>query len=246
MDIHKPKPVRHWRAFLGEVGIIVLGVLIALAAEQTVQALDWSAKARRAEAAMRLELTQDDGPQAHGRVAVERCLRERLAAIRGAVEQGASRADVLKLTDGYPAPRFTWDQLAYQAAVASDIATHLPVERMAHWTQAYVDVPALDRTNEKEFNDGAELRSLSRTGGPLSAAERDRLIHAAEMLNRDDQAMVELMNGLIEGMDTLGLKVPPARMRDELAGAGGDYGGCTVRPSDTIVGSKARSGGRAR
>ena len=33
MHIHLPKPLHGWRAFLGEVGIIVLGVLIALAAE---------------------------------------------------------------------------------------------------------------------------------------------------------------------------------------------------------------------
>ena len=36
MDIHKPKPIRNWREFLKEVGIIVLGVSIALAGEQAV------------------------------------------------------------------------------------------------------------------------------------------------------------------------------------------------------------------
>ena len=31
-----PKPIHGWRAFWGEVGIIVLGVLIALGAQQLV------------------------------------------------------------------------------------------------------------------------------------------------------------------------------------------------------------------
>jgi hypothetical protein len=30
MHVHLPKPLHGWRAFAGEVGIIVLGVLIAL------------------------------------------------------------------------------------------------------------------------------------------------------------------------------------------------------------------------
>lgn len=36
MHFHLPKPLHGWRAFAGEVGIIVLGVLIALGAEQLV------------------------------------------------------------------------------------------------------------------------------------------------------------------------------------------------------------------
>ena len=33
MHFHLPKPLHGWREFAGEVGIIVLGVLIALGAE---------------------------------------------------------------------------------------------------------------------------------------------------------------------------------------------------------------------
>jgi protein-disulfide isomerase-like protein with CxxC motif len=39
MHFHLPKPLHGWRAFAGEVGIIVVGVLIALAAEQVVQTI---------------------------------------------------------------------------------------------------------------------------------------------------------------------------------------------------------------
>ena len=34
MEIHKPKPIHNWRDFLKEVGTIVLGVCVALGAEQ--------------------------------------------------------------------------------------------------------------------------------------------------------------------------------------------------------------------
>ena len=38
MHFHLPKPLHGWRAFAGEVGIIVIGVLIALGAQQLVEA----------------------------------------------------------------------------------------------------------------------------------------------------------------------------------------------------------------
>src|SRR6185437_9249744 len=33
VEIHKPKPVHNWREFLTEIGVVVIGVCIALAAE---------------------------------------------------------------------------------------------------------------------------------------------------------------------------------------------------------------------
>jgi hypothetical protein len=39
MHVHLPKPQHGWRAFAGEVGIIVIGVLIALGVEQIASAV---------------------------------------------------------------------------------------------------------------------------------------------------------------------------------------------------------------
>ena len=39
MEIHKPKPVHDWRELLSELGVVVIGILIALSAEQVVEAL---------------------------------------------------------------------------------------------------------------------------------------------------------------------------------------------------------------
>lgn len=41
MHIHKPKALRNVRDVLGEVGIIVVGIVIALALEQAVEWLHW-------------------------------------------------------------------------------------------------------------------------------------------------------------------------------------------------------------
>lgn len=44
MHFHLPKPLHGWRQFVGEVGIIVLGILIALGAEQLVSQRNDAAK----------------------------------------------------------------------------------------------------------------------------------------------------------------------------------------------------------
>jgi hypothetical protein len=41
MHVRLPKPLHGWRAFAGEVGIIVLGVIIALAFGQVAEAWQW-------------------------------------------------------------------------------------------------------------------------------------------------------------------------------------------------------------
>src|SRR4051794_32857649 len=41
MRFHLPQPLHGWRALIGEVGIIVVGVLIALAAQQAAEWWHW-------------------------------------------------------------------------------------------------------------------------------------------------------------------------------------------------------------
>jgi type II secretory pathway pseudopilin PulG len=55
MHVHLPKPLHGWRAFVGEVGIIVLGVLIALGAEQLVEAVHWRQETQIAREALNAE-----------------------------------------------------------------------------------------------------------------------------------------------------------------------------------------------
>jgi len=59
MHFHLPKPLHGWREFVGEVAIIVLGVLIALGAEQVVQTVHERGELARILGALRGELADD-------------------------------------------------------------------------------------------------------------------------------------------------------------------------------------------
>ena len=85
MDIHRPKaPIHGLKDFAKEVGIIVLGVLIALAGEQAVEALNWSHQVGQTKAALKDELAID-AANFYERAAVERCLTGQVDAVEVAL-----------------------------------------------------------------------------------------------------------------------------------------------------------------
>ena len=59
MHFHLPKPLHGWRAFAGEVGIIVVGVLIALGFGQVVQSIHDRSVANQARDAIRAEVQEN-------------------------------------------------------------------------------------------------------------------------------------------------------------------------------------------
>lgn len=52
MRFQLPKPRHGWREFAGEVGIIVLGLLIALGAQQLVESWQWRQEVRAERASL--------------------------------------------------------------------------------------------------------------------------------------------------------------------------------------------------
>lgn len=80
MHFHLPKPMHGWREFVGEVGIIVVGVLIALSAEQVVETLHLHRDTGEAVQAVEAELGLSAGVFEE-RVEVQACLDRRLQQI---------------------------------------------------------------------------------------------------------------------------------------------------------------------
>jgi hypothetical protein len=77
MHVHLPKPLHGWRAFVGEVGIIVIGVLIALSAEQLVEAVHWRGEVSDLRAAVRAEISNNLATYTY-RKEQNRCAQARL------------------------------------------------------------------------------------------------------------------------------------------------------------------------
>jgi len=80
MHIHLPKPLHGWREFAGEVGIIVLGVLIALGAEQVIQTIHTRSEVAQFRSAVDAELATTLAAYRY-RVDQEPCVKRRLGEL---------------------------------------------------------------------------------------------------------------------------------------------------------------------
>ncbi len=87
MHFHLPKPLHGWREFAGEVGIIVVGILIALAGEQIVEAVHWRSEVANFRQAADGEVALDLGTYQY-RIKENGCVERRLDDSRLAAVAG--------------------------------------------------------------------------------------------------------------------------------------------------------------
>jgi hypothetical protein len=215
----------NWRENAREIGIVVIGVFIALVAQQLTDDWQWRQKTSSATAAMRRELLWDDGPQIYHRAIIHPCAVARLDAIRAAVESGGSRAEVRKLIDSYGLSFFTYDSAAHDAAIAADAFTHMSAEETATFANIYPSMPVFNQTSVKEAADIAQLRALNRSGGPLSAAEADATLGRVEALRNDERVMFGGAKWVIPNLRQLG-PLDAERRAEFLRVAREQYGDC--------------------
>jgi hypothetical protein len=229
MEVHLPKPLHGWREFVGEVGIIVLGVLIALGAEQIVDSVDMHLKVRRAEAAMRLELAEDDGPQAYGRVLIGACLDAQLARIHDGA--GHVPADQLRQwVVAYNPPFRTWDSEAWKTVLGSDVGSHMGPERLIQWSSPYRILPAVTERNQRERELAIELHEVLPPDREPSAADLQALRRDAAQLRAINGGFFRASQLLLTRAQAVGAPVPEPIRREMLKEARAIYGDCVRVP----------------
>lgn len=225
MEVHKPKLVTNWRELLKEWGIIVLGVLTALLAEQAVQSIEWKHKVNAAVTDMNNELSAGDAPQAYARLAMHDCVARALVELRAAVERG-DRAQTRALVDKFWLPTRTWDSLARDAATASDVAGHMPHERMLQYRIAYEMIPDEQRIADKELSDVGLLRALPTNGGALETSEKQSELQAIEALNVDNDIMAREGRFLLARLRIMSLGLDRSFVERNIMQARAHYGAC--------------------
>ena len=80
MHVHKPKAVHGWRELASEIGVIVVGIAIALLGEQAVEALHWRHEVHAEGEALRQEVRANLGSAAY-RQSERACIDTRLAGL---------------------------------------------------------------------------------------------------------------------------------------------------------------------
>ncbi|MFL6735555.1 MAG: hypothetical protein ACJ8F4_00675 [Sphingomonas sp.] len=245
MDVHLLKPLHGWRAFAGEVGVVVLGVLIALGANAIVDDWQWREKIGHAEAAMRLELAQDDGPQAYGRVVIGPCLDAELARIYDGAGHVQPRL-LRQWTLAYMPPFRSWDSEAWKTVLGSDVGSHMGPERLIQWSSPYRVVNDLTASNKQERDLASDLReALSPTAEP-SATDLQTLRREAAQLRTFNSGLFRASQLILSRSKALGAPVPEAMQKELLTNARDMYGSCAQAPDLNAVPVAARIRGNLR
>lgn len=184
MRVHVPKPLHGWRAFAGEVGIIVLGVLIALAAEQLVQDSTWRRDVRDFRASVDAEL-QFNLAAGEYRVLQSPCVERRLAELdKWSAEQRSGKAAPLLREIGFPR-RINPDVSVWNSRGA-DLPAHVPIGARLAYSDLYDlianqwELIEAERETWLSLNGFDHAKSLS----PEELLRLDELIFRARTLDQ--------------------------------------------------------------
>ena len=149
MRFHLPKPLHGWREFVGEVGIIVLGVLIALGFEQFVSALQWRHETNSARRSLQEDVA-DNLEEASARQFQQQCIDRRLGELATLFRQHAD-GQPLHIRGVIGRPLFyTGSRATWQIAVSSQALAHMPLAEKLRFSRAFSAYENMDQVLSRE------------------------------------------------------------------------------------------------
>jgi hypothetical protein len=204
MHFHLPKPLHGWREFAGEVGIIVLGVLIALGLGQVAQAWNDRSNTRDARDAIRAEIASDLG-QLSLRVATEGCITKRLTEIAGYLDAASSGKAADPVTWLGKPQQWNMDTFRWDAASQSGRVSLFPVGEQSAFSNIYGSLKAIEAAQADEQRWWAQLRSLEGQRH-VSANMVDTLRLAASQARYDDYQVRLFYGQALDDARAMGIK----------------------------------------
>lgn len=159
MRFRLPKPMHGWRAFAGEVGVIVFGVLIALAAQEAAEELRERQHAREARELIREELATFLG-RLESRWALRGCTSKRLSELQLLLDR-ATAGQPIEQPRWIGRPQF-WTMLTvrWDAASQSGRAALIPAAELAEYATMYDWMRNTYDSMLIEQTDWARLRAI--------------------------------------------------------------------------------------
>ena len=209
MEIHKPKPVHNFGEWLTEIGIVVIGVGIALAGEQTVEWLHWRAQVKEARTVMATELAYNVEAMII-RLRAEPCIERRFDELAQILDSGSKSGSLAPVGDIGMPPRNAWLNGAWESVVASQTAAHFPPQQLADISHAYKSIEQIDREYLLEEDDWHDLYAIVGPGRRLDPASEANLRKALSRARASNRAMVSLSGVTIGFVKNLNLPFSPA------------------------------------
>ena len=215
-----PKPVRGWRMLLGEIGIIVVGVLIALGAQQALDDFKWRRDVAAGRDALRVDY-QNIILNARERTGLDQCLRARLNELAALLARTPGRTPGIGRF-GSP-PERQWVPVSWGSLVSTGVSAHMPPrEMLIHASNVESARQAQERVAEEMLN-WSHLYALAGPSRAFASGEesgiRQALARAMYLLNlsRLQASQIErtiLESGILTKDDLKEIDPVLAKVRD--------------------------------
>lgn len=167
MHLHLPKPVHGWRAFGGEVGVIMIAILLALGAEQLVERNHWKHEAEKGRHAIDLELSHAAGVFEE-RLLVQKCLDRRLKELDGLLREARRTGRLADIPEIGRPPIRPIENEAWSTAVSAGLLQHFTQTDRNSLSILAAQVASYDQDTIEEQRAWATLRMVERSPGPIS------------------------------------------------------------------------------
>ncbi|MCL6684305.1 hypothetical protein [Sphingomonas alba] len=223
MYIKLLRPLHGWRQFAGEVGIIVVGVLVALAAQQIVEDLSWQRRANLATEALREEVA-DHYFYSVEIVMAQPCIDRLLALLEAELRKDSPRPATVYSDDlfrqfVYRAPTRTWSENKWASIVSEGVASHLAKDLRVILGEHYAQVTYMRDNNRTADQLGWRLGIL---GQPIEfdAGTRVRLSEAIAEARGRFSTMRLVGNQIIGSVQAMKLTPAEADLAEEIRQSG--------------------------
>jgi hypothetical protein len=204
VEIHRPGVVRNWREFLKEVGIIVLGVSIALAGEEAVSYFNWKQEVSVVQDSVDDELG-DALFSAMERVKIADCQKRTLERL----DQLADESRGTLVIRNAPVRRMRlWGSAAWDAAVASGAIAHMRHDKRNTYANLFSFLHLFRDLNIRQEELWAKIDAYQHPRA-LTEGSRDRFVESVSELRALTGTMNFAAKQFIEQAKPLRLQLSP-------------------------------------
>jgi hypothetical protein len=223
MHFHLPKPLHGWREFAGEVGIVVLGVLLALGASQLVEAWQWHRKADQATELLRQEIA-DEYVEASEAAITAPCVDQQLVGLEarltatGSFKPAPSYAGTFGDVT-FRAPSRVWSDDAWRSVVSDGVDSHLPDKLRIQLGEYYAQIDFMRNDNRQTDLTSWRMRALARPIQP-DAATRTSLVEDLEQTRGHIAELAFVGNEIVALVNQMKLAPTNAYVAHELTMSG--------------------------
>ncbi|MBA3576866.1 MAG: hypothetical protein H0W39_04510 [Sphingomonas sp.] len=207
MKVHPPKAIDSWREFFVEIIIIVIGIAIALGAEEMLSDYHSQKQVAVVQESLDEELS-DSLFAARERLKLADCQQTTLDQLDSVAHSNAPKLGEVPATSVRLLGSAAWD-----AAVASGIVEEMEHEERYDYATLFSIVRSLHETNTRERELWAVVRAYGRTP-PATADARHRLSEAVSQLRSLTGTATLASRQFVEIAGQLDLKLSPADLAE--------------------------------